>query len=104
MSMWLMNGATVSSNLGVGGLDTSWTVVSTGDYNSDGKSDILLRHSSGYMSMWLMNGATVSSNLDVGGARYVLDDRRVSVSAVSWGRVTRFLRVCRSHTITYNQL
>ena len=67
VAMFLMNGATVTSNLGVGGLDPSWSIVGIGDFNGDGKSDILLRHTSGYMSVWLMNGATVTSNLGIGG-------------------------------------
>ena len=67
LAMWLMNSNTISSNLGVGGLDPSWTIVGIGDFNGDGKSDILLRHTSGYLAMWLMDSNTISSNLGVGG-------------------------------------
>ena len=36
------------------------TVVKTGDFNGDGKSDILWCDSAGNTSIWLMNGATVA--------------------------------------------
>jgi hypothetical protein len=44
--MWLMNGATVASG-GVGNVPAAWKVVATGDYNGDGKSDLLWRDTSG---------------------------------------------------------
>jgi len=31
----------------------AWTVVGTGDFNGDGRSDLLWRHSSGTLSNWL---------------------------------------------------
>jgi FG-GAP-like repeat len=54
-----MNGTTVASAAGVGNISTTWSVVGTGDFNADGKSDILWRDSSGDVAVWLMNGATV---------------------------------------------
>ena len=38
-----------------------WPIVETGDYNGDGKSDILWRDTSGNMAMWFMNGTTATS-------------------------------------------
>ncbi len=39
-----------------------WKIVSTGDFNGDGKSDILWRHSStGKVIIWLMGGISKSS-------------------------------------------
>jgi len=37
---------------------TNWSIVETGDFNGDGKSDILWRDTSGNTAMWFMNGAT----------------------------------------------
>ena len=33
-----------------------WHILGTGDYNNDGKSDILWRNSSGAVAIWEMNG------------------------------------------------
>ena len=37
-------------------VDTSWQVAATGDYNGDGRDDILWRHSSGMVTDWLGTG------------------------------------------------
>ena len=57
----------------------TWEVVvgvSTGDFNGDGKADILWRHSSGTVYVWLMNGTTVIGAGSPGTACLRLDDRR----------------------------
>jgi hypothetical protein len=41
VAIWLMNGAQVTQAAAVGSAPTSWSIVETGDYNGDGKSDIL---------------------------------------------------------------
>jgi hypothetical protein len=41
--------------------DAKWIVVGTGDYNGDGKADVLWRHSQrGDNAMWLVNGAEIT--------------------------------------------
>ena len=42
-----------------GGAGLDWTVEGLGDFNGDGKADILLRHTSGAFYIWLMNGTTI---------------------------------------------
>ena len=42
--------------------DTNWEIVGTGDFNGDGKTDILWRNkSTGQNVVWLMNGVTYSN-------------------------------------------
>jgi alpha-tubulin suppressor-like RCC1 family protein len=44
-------------------VDPAYDIVGTGDYNGDGKSDILWRHqTNGELWVWLMNGATLVSS------------------------------------------
>jgi hypothetical protein len=57
-----MNGAAVSSSGGLGVIPTSWSIVQTGDYNADGKSDLLWRDGSGNTSIWFMNGVEVATS------------------------------------------
>ena len=57
--MWLMSGTTI-----IGGgrllLDPAWSVVQVGDYNGDGKSDLLWHNSvTGQYVIWMMNGLQI---------------------------------------------
>jgi chitodextrinase len=67
-TIWLMNGATIAAGaVGFGTMaDLNWTVAGTGDFNGDGKADILWRNrATGQNLIWLMNGATVVSAVAV---------------------------------------
>jgi hypothetical protein len=58
-SMWLMDGGSVLPGSGSlpTVLDPDWRIVGTGDFDGDGKSDVLWRNGVyGYNAMWLMNG------------------------------------------------
>ena len=65
-SIWLMNGAAVSSAGGIGNVPTTWSIAQTGDYNGDGKSDLLWRDTSGNTAVWFMNGTAVASSASLG--------------------------------------
>ena len=65
---WTMNGSQIASAqlLTAGGspvnLDASWSVVEVGDFNGDGKADILLRNTNGSLVDWTMNGSQVANS------------------------------------------
>jgi hypothetical protein len=75
-SIWLLNTLTVLAGSGETNqiADVNWHVGGVGDFNGDGKSDILWRNDiTGQSSMWMMNGTTVLSdsgatNLQIGTA------------------------------------
>lgn len=58
---WLMNGATiVQQGQLLGNVPADWRVVGLGDFNNDGRTDLLWRsYSSGQNAMWFVNGITV---------------------------------------------
>ncbi|HUD87670.1 MAG TPA: VCBS repeat-containing protein, partial [Xanthobacteraceae bacterium] len=70
VAIWLMNGTTPtnSSTTSVGNMPLTWSVAGTGDFNGDGKSDILWVDTSGDIAIWEMNGTTIlnPSNTGVG--------------------------------------
>src|SRR5689334_12155135 len=57
--VWQMNGATVSSSGTAGTLNNAWGIVGTGDFDGDGKANILFRNADdATTAIWNMNGAT----------------------------------------------
>jgi hypothetical protein len=61
VSIWLMNGTTVTnfSTASVGNMPATWSVVGVGDFNGDGNSDILWEDTSGDLAIWEMSGTTI---------------------------------------------
>jgi choice-of-anchor B domain-containing protein len=63
IAIWYMNGVSLA-----GGTlttpdslpDTQWSLVATGDFNRDGRTDLLWRHAtSGQIAVWFMDGAVL---------------------------------------------
>ena len=51
----------------LGAVPVAWTVNATGDYNGDGKADILWTNATtGEHAMWLMNGLSAGSGASLG--------------------------------------
>jgi hypothetical protein len=61
LAAWMLNGGSVKveTGLGLNMPDTNWQIAGTGDFNGDGKPDILWRNRVfGYVAVWLMYGVT----------------------------------------------
>jgi hypothetical protein len=43
----------------VGDVPTTWSIAGTGDFDGDGKGDILWTDMSGNVAIWEMNGTTI---------------------------------------------
>jgi hypothetical protein len=62
--MWLMDGTNTLAGSGEMPAvpDTAWSAVASGDFNGDGREDIIWRNdTTGDTSVWMLNGATFAS-------------------------------------------
>ena len=49
-------------------MPATFSVAATGDFDGDGKSDILWRDNGGNVAVWFMNGTQIASTAGVGNA------------------------------------
>jgi alpha-tubulin suppressor-like RCC1 family protein len=60
VAAWILDGTTVTSRVSLNPgtiADTNWKVVGTGDFNGDGRIDLLWKHATdGSLIVWLMDG------------------------------------------------
>jgi hypothetical protein len=69
VAVWLMNGAQVASSTTVGTINAAggWQFADVGDFNGDGKSDLLFVNSATQgVAVWQMDGAQVTANPQIG--------------------------------------
>src|SRR5262249_34947105 len=82
--IWLMDGFSIKPGgaVQVGpNSGPSWHVVGTGDFDGDGKSDILWQNSNGQPGVWLMDGTSVKT----GAAVTVAPNAGPSGKVIGWG-------------------
>ena len=69
LAEWFLNGTNlIGSNTITSGdvavaPDATWHVVEIGDFNGDGKSDILWRNDNGAVAEWLLNGSAIMQSV-----------------------------------------
>jgi len=67
LAVWLMNGLQYADGVWmspdqVG--DTNWKIAGTGDFNLDGRPDLIWHHQTqGTVSVWLMNGLVLMNGI-----------------------------------------
>lgn len=67
VAIWEVNGTTITQagQASLGGAvvnpGPTWHIVGTGDFNNDGKTDIVFRDDTGSVATWEMNGTTIAS-------------------------------------------
>jgi hypothetical protein len=69
VAIWQMNGTTVTAKPQIGTVNAAggWHFQQTGDFNGDGKTDLLfLNDTTRGVAIWQMNGTTVTSNSQIG--------------------------------------
>jgi hypothetical protein len=67
--LWYMNGTTRIGHapFSVTGIsDTRWKIAGVGDFNGDGKPDLVWQHDTlGWLAVWLVSGTTITAGLDM---------------------------------------
>ena len=59
VSVWKMDGNIIIGGGPVANPGPSWHAIGTGDFNDDGKSDILMQNTGGQVSVWEMSGNAI---------------------------------------------
>jgi hypothetical protein len=59
VQLWNMNGTQAATASDVATANTTWQIVGNGDFNGDGRGDILWRDDTGMLATWEMNQSTL---------------------------------------------
>ena len=65
-ALWGVQGSSITSQSTIGFVDGTWTLATTGDFNGDGKSDLIWLHNDGVAVEWQMNGASIGNAAVIG--------------------------------------
>ena len=61
-----MNGTTLAYGMSLPTEPTAWSIAGTGDFNGDGKSDIIWQNTiTGQRLIWIMNGTTLAYGMSL---------------------------------------
>jgi hypothetical protein len=60
VAVWELTGFTISKSGIIANPGPAWHVASTGDFNLDGKTDLVLQNNNGAVAVWDMNGSAIS--------------------------------------------
>jgi hypothetical protein len=65
-AVWTMNGTEVEARAMVEPAGAGWRVADVGDYDGDGRDDILWRSDENMLSIWTMDGAAARNKAFIG--------------------------------------
>jgi hypothetical protein len=66
--MWLVDGLGILGGTIILGPGTGYSVNRTGDFDGDGRTDLLWQHTDGSTAIWFMNGLNITSIVDLLGS------------------------------------
>jgi len=60
-ALWGVQAAAITSQATIGFVDGTWTLSAAGDFNGDGKTDLIWLHNDGVAVEWQMNGGSIAN-------------------------------------------